>query len=184
MPTIDEIKSQIKNIGHLNMLDKLFGFNEIKELPNIIQDDERIENIIQGEFSGGNGILVATNNRLIFLNKKLFGSLKLEEITYNEINKIHFSKILFLGKIVVHTTNKRVAISDVADITVGRRFVASIEEKIASLTNDASKDAEVTQKSGSTNDTLAQLERLGKLKAKGLLTEEEFNSQKSKILNS
>lgn len=31
-------------------------------------------------------------------------------------------------------------------------------------------------------DTLAQLERLGTLKAQGLLTEEEFNAQKAKIL--
>ena len=32
------------------------------------------------------------------------------------------------------------------------------------------------------DDTIAQLERLGALKAQGLLTEEEFNAQKAKIL--
>ncbi|MEM6686326.1 MAG: PH domain-containing protein [Bacteroidota bacterium] len=182
MTNIDEIKSQIKNIKHLNLFDKLFGFNEIKELPNVIQDTEKIEDIIQGKFSGGNGILVATTHRLIFLNKKFLGALTLEEVTYVHINKIHFSKILFLGKIVVHTVNKRVAIGDL-DISEGKRFVAFVEQKIASLPNDTTVDTEVTQQSSSTNDTLAQLERLGELKAKGLLTDEEFNSQKSKILN-
>ena len=34
----------------------------------------------------------------------------------------------------------------------------------------------------SEDDTLAQLERLGQLKAQGILTEEEFAAQKAKIL--
>jgi hypothetical protein len=182
MPTIDEIKSQIKNIGHLNKLDKLFGFKEIKELPNIIQEDERIEEIVQGDYSGGDGILVATNHRLIFLNKKFLGSLTLEEVAYNQINKIHFKKILFLGKIIVHTTNKRVAISNLT-VPEGRKFVASIEEKIASLSDESTNETSTTQKSNNTSDTLSQLERLAELKEKGLLTDEEFNSQKNKILN-
>jgi len=33
------------------------------------------------------------------------------------------------------------------------------------------------------NDKITQLERLGVLKEKGLLTEEEFNQQKSKLLS-
>ena len=36
----------------------------------------------------------------------------------------------------------------------------------------------------STDDKLAQLERLGQLKAQGILTEEEFAAQKAKILGS
>jgi hypothetical protein len=38
--------------------------------------------------------------------------------------------------------------------------------------------------SGSTDDTLDQLQRLGELKAQGVLTEEEFAAQKAKILGS
>jgi hypothetical protein len=34
----------------------------------------------------------------------------------------------------------------------------------------------------SSEDQIAQLERLGALKAQGLLTDEEFNAQKAKIL--
>lgn len=36
---------------------------------------------------------------------------------------------------------------------------------------------------GSTDDKLEQLERLGQLKAQGILTEEEFATQKAKILS-
>ena len=35
---------------------------------------------------------------------------------------------------------------------------------------------------GGTDDVIAQLERLGQLKAQGILTEEEFAAQKAKIL--
>ncbi len=35
---------------------------------------------------------------------------------------------------------------------------------------------------GGTDDVIAQLERLGQLKAQGILTEEEFAAQKAKVL--
>jgi hypothetical protein len=35
---------------------------------------------------------------------------------------------------------------------------------------------------GPTDETLAQLEKLGQLKQQGILTEEEFQSQKRKLL--
>jgi hypothetical protein len=38
--------------------------------------------------------------------------------------------------------------------------------------------------SGGEDDNLAQLERLGQLKAQGILTEEEFATEKAKILSS
>lgn len=40
------------------------------------------------------------------------------------------------------------------------------------------------QSAASTDDTLDQLQRLGELKAQGVLTEDEFAAQKAKILNS
>jgi hypothetical protein len=36
---------------------------------------------------------------------------------------------------------------------------------------------------GMTDDSFAQIEKLGKLKEKGLLTQEEFDEQKAKILD-
>lgn len=39
-----------------------------------------------------------------------------------------------------------------------------------------------TQPVGGEDDVLAQLERLGQLKAQGILTEEEFAAQKAKLL--
>ena len=65
MPTLDEIKTQIISI---NETSKLIGRKEIKELPDILWEDEIVENLIQGFYNNGNGILVATNRRLIFID--------------------------------------------------------------------------------------------------------------------
>ena len=65
MPTLEDVKTQIKSIDGIS---KFLGFKEIKELPNILWENENIENMISGTYNNGSGILVATNSRLIFVD--------------------------------------------------------------------------------------------------------------------
>lgn len=66
MPDLEQIKTSIRNIDGAS---KLLGRKEIKELPSILWEDENIERLVQGFYNGGLGILVATNKRLIFVDK-------------------------------------------------------------------------------------------------------------------
>ena len=58
---------------------------EIKELPKILSENEKLDNIIQGMYNGGIGILVSTNYRLIFIDKGLLYELKVEDFPLNKI---------------------------------------------------------------------------------------------------
>ena len=56
--------------------------------------------------------------------------------------------------------------------------IAELEEQQAAQAAPAAPAAPA----GPTDETLAQLEKLGQLKAQGILTEEEFSAQKAKLL--
>jgi hypothetical protein len=85
MPTLEDIKKQVSSLDGTSML---LGRKEIKELPSILWEDECVEQIIQGTYNNGNGILVATNKRLVFVDKGIIFGLKVEDFPYDKITSI------------------------------------------------------------------------------------------------
>lgn len=66
------------------------------------------EGKILGKDALRNGILVATNHRVVFYTKKLFGY-ELETFYYNRISSIQRGKSFFLGDIVTIVTTGNTA---------------------------------------------------------------------------
>jgi len=179
MPTLEQIKDQIKNIDGVS---KFLGKREIKELPNILWDDENVENLIQGFYNNGNGILVATNKRLIFVDKGLVFGLKVEDFPFDKISSIQYSTGLLLGKLTIFVSGNKAVIDNVDKQRV-RIFGDFVRNKISSQRQSNSKiQAQSEQKTETSDDYVSKLERLAKLKKQGILSEEEFNQQKTKIL--
>lgn len=49
---------------------------EIKELPGILWEGEFPEMLAPGRYNNGSGVLVATDRRVVFVDKGMLGSLK------------------------------------------------------------------------------------------------------------
>ena len=180
MPTLEQVKTQIKRIDGLS---KFLGKREIKELPNILWENENVENLIQGTYNNGNGILVATNKRLVFIDKGLLYGLKVEDFPFDKISSIQYSTGMLLGKLTIFASGNK-AIIDNVDKQRVRIFGDFVRNKISS--NDSENSAQTTSSTRnntvSQDDILSKLERLAKLKEQGILTEDEFVQQKHKLL--
>ena len=181
MPTLEEIKLQIKNLDGVEII---LGRKEIKELPNILWSDEVVENVIQGTYNNGNGILVATNKRLVFVDKGLVFGLKVEDFPYDKVSSIQYETGLVFGSLTIFTTGNKAIITNVLKGKV-RIFSDWVRARITK-----SKESAIVQSSPNPTsipqegiNIVEQLEKLAKLKHQGILTEEEFNAQKKKILN-
>ncbi len=179
MPTLIEIQSQIKNLGGF---ETFLGRKEIKELPSILWEDERVENIIQGTYNNGNGILVATNRRLVFVDKGLLFGLKVEDFPYDKISSIQYETGILFGKLTIFTSGNKAIIDNVLKAKV-RVFGDSVRAKI-SAPKETSTPINQPIISHNPLDVADQLEKLAKLKSQGILSEEEFMQQKKKILES
>jgi hypothetical protein len=176
MPSLEEIREQI---AHLNGASRVLGRKEIKQLPNILWEDEQVEQIVQGSYNDGLGVLVATNKRLVFVDKGIVG-LRVEDFPYDRISSIEYSTGLLGGKLTFFASGNRAEIKHVAKDQC-RNFAEYVRARSTAPSSHASAPASATSGERTTID---QLKELGELKAQGILTEEEFAAQKAKLLDS
>lgn len=170
---LNEIKAEIKSLN-LSNVSTFFGRKEINELPQILAENEKIDHIIQGTYNNGNGILVSTNRRLVFIDKGMIYGLKVEDFPLEKISSIQYETGLILGKVKIHTSGNIASIDNVEKAS-SRIFAEFVRNKL-------SKPKEPIAQNSQEPNVLEQIEKLGKLKDSGILTEAEFSEQKAKLL--
>lgn len=173
---LDEIKEKIRNLN-LSNTSIFLGRKEINELPKILADNENVNNIVQGTYNNGNGILVSTDRRLIFIDKGLLYGLKVEDFPHDKISSIQYETGLLLGKIKIHTSGN-IALIDNVEKSSARQFA----EFVRNFISQPKQQEQIYVQTNSEPTILDQLEKLGKLRENGILTEDEFNDQKKKLL--
>lgn len=177
MPSLDEIQDQIKNKSGIS---KFLGKREIKELPSILWEDESVENIIQGTYNNGTGMLIATNKRLIFVDKGMI-KLRVEDFPYDKISSIQYQTGILLGKMSVFTSGNRAEITNLSKNET-KPFAEYVRARVTSKSEHAGMQRNEKQESKKSN-TIEQLEKLAVLKEKGILSNEEFLREKEKLLS-
>ena len=154
---------------------------EIAELPSILMMDEIIEKVStgylkEGKGVSGHGLLVATNFRLIFIDKSMLGiGIKMEDFPYDKITSIAVETGFLKGEL------KIICSGNIALINVVNG-AKQLSEFIRQKTLTKQQSNVTIQQSNPQIDILGQIEKLADLKSKGILTSEEFDVQKSKLL--
>lgn len=179
MPTLEQVKAQL---SHVSGIESLFGRKEIKELPNILWEDEVVEGMITGTYNSKIGALFTTNKRLIFVDKGLLFGLKVEDFPYDKITSIQYETGLMFSKITIFASGNKSELKDATKDLV-RIFAETVRARIENK-GKSTPAAQPTQPAQglSMEDKIAQLERLQKLKEAGILTDAELDEQKAKIL--
>ena len=168
----DRIQAQLQRLSDVS---RLLGRKEIKELPNILWDDEEVQDVVQGFYSGGNGILVATDRRLVFVDKGMIYGFKVEDFPHDKISSLQYETGLMFGTITIFASGNKAVIANIQPKLQARVFAEGVRARISQPKADIAANAK--QPSG-----LDDLERLAALKEKGVITEEEFSAKKRQIL--
>jgi hypothetical protein len=133
------------------------------------------ETEILGADTVRNGVFLATDKRLFFYAKKLTGY-ELESFPYENISSFEASKGIMGHSLSFFASGNKVKMKWIND--------GDITGFLDYLRNRAGKKSE-SPKSDSLNEksVVDQLKELVELKEQGILTEDEFQQQKEKILN-
>lgn len=75
---------------------------ETRYLPHLIQENEHIGGAVYGKYDKSRGVLVATDERIIFLNKKVL-LLQLNDISYNVVSGVTRTQIGPIGTVTLRT---------------------------------------------------------------------------------
>lgn len=169
---LDEIKEELEK---LDINPTIFARKEIHALPDILSVDEKIVYLAEGrnKTTQHHIILVATDRRLMFVDKEFMYGLTVEDYSYTKISSIQYETAVMLASIDIQVSDDLVEIDG-----VGKYEAKLFCEKVRDF---MSRPEEYFTKAEPT--VLDQLEQLGRLKANGILNEEEFNEQKKNLLN-
>jgi hypothetical protein len=175
-----------QQIAHLPGGQGFLGRREVKQLPAILWEDERVENIIRGFYANGTGILVATNKRLVFVDKGV-AKLRVEDFPYDKITSIQYNLGFAGGTLTIFASGNKADIQHVPKDQC-KTFGDFVRARITGASRHASLDASPVAAPSpaappTRGDVIDQLERLTKLRDQGALTEEEFQAQKGKVLD-
>ena len=83
-----------------------FNQAELRELPHIIHEGEKISELVNGIYEGGVALLVATEMRLLLVDKKPLNFLTVEDLRFDMINEIDYSHRMFGATITISTGGK------------------------------------------------------------------------------
>jgi hypothetical protein len=141
------------------------------------------ETKILGSDTTRNGILIATEGRLVFYAKK-FGGYDLESFAYRNISSFEQSKSPMGHKISFFASGNNVAMKWITDLTAMQTFTETVKSRMAGAHNSAPTPAAQTTLPAPDpkDEVFDQLHKLGALRDAGIVTEDEFNSKKTELL--
>lgn len=176
MPDINEVRAQIAKIEGVS---KLMSGRSIEELPKILWEDEAIEDAVSGSMHKKNGLVIATNKRLIFISKGLIGG-SVEDIPYDKMSSIQYDTGLIMGGISVFTSGNKIEIENVQKPRV-RPFAERLRARVTAAQQSAAA-APAGPVSGDGPDPAEQLRKFAALRDDGIITDEDFEAKKRELL--
>ncbi len=103
MVSNEEVERQLKKIG-FNYHG--WGRTEVKELEQIILPEEEIYECVNGIYEGGFALLLASDIRVLLIDKKPLNYLRVEDLRFDMINEIDYNHRLIGAYITIATGNK------------------------------------------------------------------------------
>lgn len=158
--------------------DQFFTKKELNHLPEVLADGEQVIAFTSGLMDGNTWLITLTDRRIIFLDKGMIYGLKQSSISLDKVNAVSGQTGLIFGSIMIEDGASQRKISNVWKKTVVK-FVNKVRDALENRKQPANVHRNVSE-----NDVVSMLERLAALKANGILTETEFEQQKTKILAS
>lgn len=150
------------------------------------------ETKLMGNDTVRNGVLIATDRRVVFYAKKL-GGFELESFPFGNISSFEHGKTMMGHHVTFHASGNRVQVkwlqpaNEVADFLDKVKLAMSTKHQVPVAEAPAHPTpfpaTSVTHATATAaDDVLATLKKLGELRDAGVVTPEEFESKKAELL--
>ncbi len=179
MPTLNEIKEQIKDYKHGYIF---WTEKEIRKLPKILDADERVIAVTSGYMGKATWLLVLTQRRLIFMNCGMFFGLRLIQVPLDRVQALDSAFVIVFGSISVWDGASSYRIGMILKSSI-LPFVQAAEAAIQAYKKPIQHPFAPERHAPAAPDVATQIAKLAALKDSGYLTEEEFTAHKKKLLD-
>lgn len=186
MQTQEQVWAQVKEISHRYIF---YTRKEINYLPKVLADHERILALTSGFMQNRTWLAVCTDKRILFIDRGMFFGVKQIQINLDRLQTIESEIGLVFGSIRVVDAGSAMSIGMVLRASIAP-FVRTVQDAMDRYKRTMAYDiAHATTNAAHTKSAeshapnmISELERLAKLKQDGHLTEEEYQTAKTKLL--
>lgn len=131
MVSTKQVSEQLRKVGCDYAV---WGRSEIRELSNILMDDEQIMQAVNGYYDGGFALLCATNYRVLIVDKKPF-TLTVEDLRYDMIAEVDFSSRMFTSVLHIFTPMRTLIFTSWSTSKL-RKSMNYIQQRVMELRNN------------------------------------------------
>lgn len=162
----------LKQLTRINFNYKGWGRSEVSELPKIIIPSEEIFECVNGYYEGGFAMLVATNFRVLLVDKKPLNYLTVEDMRFDMISQIDYNTRLIGADINISSGGKNLHFVSYNQARL-RKLIGHVQHEMA----DA-KRKQNTQQEGQNQ----RLEQINKQLQAYLIAQQQYQNQISQNL--
>lgn len=171
-------------LAQLQVFQLNFTKKELAHLPEVIQAGETIHAIASGQYDSNTWLVVATDRRVLFLDKGMFAGLKQLTLPLDQIQAVAHAVGIMFGEVTISTAGATWSIKNMTPRETAARFSHVVEGLVQWVRQQQRQPVTHAQSVAASPppDPLAQLERLAQLRQTGMLTDAEFVAAKAKLL--
>jgi hypothetical protein len=121
-------------LGELKFRSSRWFRAEIHELQHVLMDHEKIIALACGRYFGSFALLVATDQRLLLIDKRVF-FMNLEDTRYDMISEIDYNSQAYNATVTIHTINKVHKFTSIKHKQQLRELTNYVQRRVSELRN-------------------------------------------------
>lgn len=153
---------------------------DVRKILEYLNQGETVLAMTGGTVDARSGLLIATNRRALFVSEGVINH-SFEDFPYDRITTVTNTKGLALGKILIQASGAARTVTNVAKAEA-EAVAEVIRERVESVTRERYTAPASPSVASAPVGLAAELRELAELKNMGVLTEEEFATQKARLL--
>lgn len=128
MVSLHNVEEQLKRVG-CNY--RFWGRAEVRELSNVLMEDEIIAQCVNGSYEGGFAMLCVTQHRVLLIDRKPM-MLTIEDIRYDMIAEVDFNNRMANGTIRIFTPLRNLVFNSWSQLRL-RKAVNYIQQRVMEI---------------------------------------------------
>lgn len=175
----NELRSDIET-AWAKVSNKMGRKGDVKKVIEYLNDGETVLAMAGGALGGNLGLLVATDRRPLFVSEGIVHH-SFEDFPYDRVTNVTSSRGMVFAKIIVQSGG---AAQVIEQLSTGeaKAVAAIIRERVEASTRERCELSSASLQVGAPVSIAAELRDLALLREAGILTSEEFETQKTKLL--
>jgi hypothetical protein len=139
-----DLRSVEKQLRRIKFDSTLWNRAEARELPSILHENEKIFECANGYYEAGFALLVATDMRVLLVDKKPLNYLTVEDLRFDMINELDYSHRLFGATITIITGSRTLHFKSYNQPRL-RKLINHVQQRMTEIKKEADEKTENQQ---------------------------------------